>query len=239
MTMAPRFAKSFFRQVRTNIIAGFFLLIPVAGSIFIFWKLFSWADEALPRMLGLDWPPFVGLVVSILVVYLVGLAAKNYFGRKIIAGGNAIIVSIPLLNKIYLGIKQVIDTVTIDKKKLFERVVLLEFPRRESYAMGFVTSENNVKFSSATGRKLVAVFVPTVPNPTSGFLLYAPAEDLVTLDLSVETAFKLMLSAGLLGTEKSGATQKFPASGNHWNWMDIFNRKSRNNPPRDAVDPRD
>jgi uncharacterized membrane protein len=237
--MAPRLQKSFIRQFRTNFIAGFFLLIPVVGSILIFWKLFTWADKALPRTLGMHWPPFTGLVVTVIIVYLVGLAAKNYFGKKIIAIGNAIIVNIPLLNKIYLIIKQVIDTVTIDKKKLFERVVIFEFPRKDCYSVGFVTSQNNEKFSTRAGRKLVAVYLPNAPTITAGFLLYLPEEELITIDMPVETALKLLVSGGLLGTEKSGITQKFSTPGGQWNWMDIFKGKSRRNTPADLVDPRD
>jgi uncharacterized membrane protein len=231
--------KSFLRQFRTNFIAGFFLLIPVVGSIFIFWKLFNWADKALPKVLGMHWPPFTGLVVTVLIVYLVGLAAKNYFGRKIIAIGNAIIVSIPLLNKIYLVIKQVIDTVSVDKKKVFERVVLMEFPRAGSFALGFVTSESNEQISVKTGKKLTAVFIPTVPNPTTGFLLYVPEEELVTLDMPMETAFKLMLSAGLLGTEKTGNTQKYSTTGEQWKWTDIFKRKPGKGTSQNSGGPRE
>jgi uncharacterized membrane protein len=231
--------KALFHQFRTNFIAGFFLLIPVVGSLFIFWKLFNWADKALPKTLGMHWPPFTGLVVTVLVVYLVGLLAKNYFGRKIIAIGNAIITSIPLLNKIFLVIKQVIDTVSVDKKKLFERAVLLEFPHPGSLIVGFVTSEKNEQLSAKTGKRLVAVFVPTVPNPTSGFLLYLTEENLITLDMPVESALKLIVSIGLLGTEKTGNTQKYSLDGNRWNWMDIFRSKSRKSEPKYPPDPRD
>jgi uncharacterized membrane protein len=237
--MALPLKKSFFKQFRTNFIAGFFLLIPVVGSIFIFWKLFTWADKALPRTLGVHWPPFAGLVVTLIIVYLVGLAAKNYFGKKIIAGGNAIIVNIPLLNKIYLVIKQVIDTVSVDKKKMFESVVLVEFPRAGNFVVGFVTSKNNELFSVKAGKKLTAVFIPTAPVPTQGLLLYLSEEELIPLDMPVESALKLIVSAGLLGTERSGGTQKFPAPGGQWNWMDIFKGKSRRNAPGDLVDPRD
>jgi len=237
--MAPLMKKSFFKQFRSTFIAGFFLLIPVVGSVFIFWKLFNWADKALPKTLGMHWPPFTGLVVSLLIVYLVGLLAKNYFGKKIIAVGNAIIVSIPLLNKIYLVIKQVIDTVTIDKKKLFERVVLLEFPRKDCYSIGFVTSANNEKFSAGVGRKLAAVFIPNAPNPTTGYIVYVPDEDLTPIDIPVETALKLVVSAGILGTEKTGSTQKFSLTGNQWKWTDIFKAKPRKTSSSNPHDLRD
>ena len=237
--MVSSFAKRFIRQFRNNFLAGSLLLIPVIGSVFIVWKLFDWSDKALPRTLGVHWPPFVGLLVSIFIVYVVGLAAKNYFGRQIIATGNAIIASIPLLNKIYLIIKQIIDTVTVDKKKLFERVVLLEFPRKDCFSVGFVTSENNEKFSARAGKKLVAVFIPNAPTPTTGFLLYVPEEELTTIDMPVETALKLVVSAGLLGTEKFSDQQKVLSDGKQWNWMDIFKWKSRKTGSHNLNDLRD
>ena len=237
--MASPLKKSFFKQFRTTFVAGFFLLIPVVGSVFIFVKLFNWADKALPRTLGVHWPPFAGLVVTVFIVYLVGLAAKNYFGKKIIAIGNAIIVNIPLLNKIYLVIKQVIDTVSIDKKKMFESVVLVEFPRAGNLVVGFVTSKNNEQLSVKAGKKLIAVFIPTAPVPTQGLLLYLSEEELISLDMPVESALKLIVSIGLLGTEKTGNTQKIPSDGNQWNWMDIFRWKPRKSEPKFPPDPRD
>jgi len=237
--MASSFVKRLVKQFRNNFLAGSFLLIPVIGSVFIVWKLFDWSDKALPRTLGVHWPPFVGLLVSIFIVYAVGLTAKNYFGRKIIATGNAIIDSIPLLNKIYLIIKQIIDTVTVDKKKLFERVVLLEFPRKDCFSVGFVTSEKNEKFSAEAGKRLVAVFVPNAPTPTTGFLIYVPVEELTTIDMPVETALKLVVSAGLLGTEKFVGQPFSAETGKRWNWMDIFKWKSSKTGSHNLNDPRD
>ncbi len=194
----------FFREIRRTVLAGVFILIPLVLSVVILWRLFEWADKALPGTLGLRWPPFAGLFVSLLIVYLVGLAAKNWLGRKVIATGNAVIVSIPILNKLYLIIKQIVDTVTLDKKKLFERVVLLKYPHDNCYVIGFVTSEDNQQFSAKVGKNLMAVFVPNAPNPTTGFLFYVPEEELVTINIPVEYAFKLVVSAGVLGVREAG-----------------------------------
>ena len=194
----------FFREIRRTVLAGILILIPLVLSVVILWRLFEWADKALPGTLGLRWPPFAGLFVSLLIVYLVGLAAKNWLGRKVIATGNAVIVSIPILNKLYLIIKQIVDTVTLDKKKLFERVVLLKYPHDNCYVIGFVTSEDNQQFSAKVGKNLMAVFVPNAPNPTTGFLFYVPEEELVTINIPVEYAFKLVVSAGVLGVREAG-----------------------------------
>jgi uncharacterized membrane protein len=237
--MASYVVKKFIRQFRNNILAGLFLTIPVGGSLFIVYWLFNMADKALPRTLGMHWPPFAGLIVLIMLLYFVGFAAKNYFGRKVIATGNTIILGIPLLSKIYLIIKQIIDTVTVDKKKLFERAVLLEFPRKECFVIGLVTSENNGRFSSRAGRKLTAVFVPKAPNPTSGFLLYVPEEDLIDIDLPVEAALKLVISGGILGAEDLGSDVGLGTPTRHWKWTDIFRRKPGRSKTRPPNDPRD
>lgn len=237
--MASSLARKFLKQVRNNILAGIFLIIPVGGSLFIVYKLLDWADKALPTVLGMHWASGLGILISLMVAYLLGLLAKNWVGKKIIATGNAIIVSIPFLSKIYLIIKQIIDTVTADKRKLFERAVLLEFPRKECFVIGLVTSGNNANFSTRAGRKLVAVFVPHAPNPTSGFLLYVPEEDCVDLDIPIESALKLVISGGILGSEIFGEDQKLPTTTKHWNWTDIFKWKSRKTGSHNHNDPRD
>ena len=113
------------KEMRGTILTGIFVLIPVVLSVYILWRLFLWADTALPGALGFHWPRSVGFLASLAVVYLAGLATKHWIGRKIIATGNAIIVSIPVLNRLYLIIKQIVDAVRVGNKKLFERVVLL------------------------------------------------------------------------------------------------------------------
>jgi uncharacterized membrane protein len=212
------------REIRRTVFAGIFILIPVVLSVYILWRLFEWADKALPGTLGLTWPPFAGLFVSLAIVYLVGLAAKHWLGRKLIATGNAVIVSIPVLNKLYLIIKQIVDAVTLDKKKLFDRVVLMKYPHRNCYVIGFVTSEDNREFSDKVGSPLIAIFVPNAPNPTSGFLFYAPEEELVTVDIPVEQAFKLVVSAGVLGTGGPGGEPVTLTR--RGNWMQIFHPKA-------------
>jgi uncharacterized membrane protein len=234
--MASFATERFFRQFRNTILTGVLLVIPVAGSLFIIWKVFLLIDRALPAVMGARWFPGVGFFVTLAFIYLVGLLAKNWFGRKIIETGNSVIIRIPFLNKIYLVLKQIIDTVTMDRKSLFNRTVLVEFPRKDSYAIGFITSENNAGLSIKAGRKLLAVFVPKAPSPVTGFLLYVPEEEVITLDISVEAGFKLIVSAGLIGTEKPVMTMHETPL--HWKWTDIFKRKHR--PPKSVPhDPRD
>ena len=220
-------ARGFFRELRRTFFAGIFILIPIVLSMFIVWRVFEWADRAIPQTFGFHWPPFMGLAVILATILIVGLAAKNWFGRKILATGNAVIVSIPLLNKLYLGIKQIVDTVTADKKKLFERVVLMEFPHKGCFVLGFVTSHHNEMFSTIAGNNLLAVFVPNAPNPTTGFLFYAPEEQLTTVGLSVEAAFKMILSAGVIGPDaiREAEKKQSVAEERGGKWSRIFRRK--------------
>ncbi len=218
------FLKRFFKQVRSNIIAGILLLIPLVLSIIIMVKLFQWVDSVLPSIIGADWVPGVGVLVILIVAYFAGVAAKNFFGKKLISTANAIIANIPVLNKVYLAIQQIVDAATLSKKNLFERAVLLEFPRPGSFGIGFVTSENNNDFSMKAGQKLVSVFLPTTPNPTSGFLLYVSEDELIDLNLPVEVAIKLVMSGGILSADDSTRPPQ-ASSLSIKEWMGLFKRK--------------
>jgi uncharacterized membrane protein len=236
--MGRWFVKKFLKQVRNNILTGIFLIVPLIGSVWIIVKLFVWADSALPGIFGQDWIVGTGLLVTLLMAYIVGLATKYWLGRKIIATGNSVIARVPILNKIYLVLKQIIETVTGDKKKLFEHAVLIEFPRKGTYGVGFITSQKNEMVSNLTARNMVAVFMPTAPTPTQGFLLYVPEEDIIPLDMPAEAAIKLIVSAGLLSNDRIAETQTLPESPDHWNWLDIFKKKNKGG-ARPLHDPRD
>lgn len=220
------FLKRFLKQVRSNIIAGILLLIPLVLSVVIIVKLFQWIDSALPGILGADWVPGLGILVILIAAYFTGIAAKNYFGKKLISIANTIIANIPVLNKVYLAIQQLVDAATLSKKNLFDRAVMIEFPRPGSFGIGFVTCENNRDLSGRTGQKMVSVFLPTTPNPTSGFLLYVPEDELIDLNLSVEVAIKLIMSGGILNTD-SPNRQPATAPLSIKEWIGLFKRKQQ------------
>jgi len=202
--MAKRIVKKIFKQLRNNILTGVLLIIPLFVTFIIIAKLFLWVDSALPGVIGVEWAPGFGILAILVIAYFAGLAAKNYFGKKLIEIGNAIIGSIPILNKLYLAVQQIVDAFSLQNKKLFERAVLIEFPKANCFSIAFVTSENNQDFSTRIGQKMLAVFVPTTPNPTSGYLLYFPENDVIDLNIPVEAAIKLVMSAGMLSAEQIG-----------------------------------
>ncbi len=233
-------------KVRGNIVAGILLLIPSITTIYVFTKLFGLIDSILPNIFHAIFPflpekwgiPGVGVVLILILSYFVGLAAKNYFGRMIIDTGNAIIASIPLLNKLYLGVQQIIDSVAGNKKNLFEKAVLIEYPKKDSFCIGFVTAETTGEIPRKTDHEMVSVFVPTTPNPTSGFLLFIPTSEAIELDMNVETAIKLVMSAGMVDTDHIKQTNHMytlPKQLKHFNWLKIFGKGSK--PPK--ADPRD
>ncbi len=230
-----------------NIVAGILLLIPSVTTIYVFVKLFALVDSILPSLSHAILPflpekwgiPGIGVIVILIFSYFVGLAAKNYFGRMIIDTGNAIISSIPLLNKIYLGIQQVIDSVSGQKKNLFEKAVLLQYPKKDSYCIGFMTADTTGEIPQKTGQDMVSIFVPTTPNPTSGFLLFLPRSEIIILDMNVETAIKIVMSAGMVNTDqikKTNHMYTLPRHIKNFNWLRMFGKKGRNSPPPDPRD---
>lgn len=141
-------------------------------------------------------------ILAIVLICAVGVAARYYFGKKMIEWADRALMHIPLLNKIYGATKQVNDALVTGNKNSFKTVVLIEFPHPGSYSMGFLTSED-AEISIKTGEKLVCVFVPTTPNPTSGFLMLVPDEKVTRLKMSVADGLKYIISLGSIAPEIS------------------------------------
>jgi uncharacterized membrane protein len=140
----------------------------------------------------------VALVLATFLIGTVGLLARNYFGKRIIEWVDSALMRIPLLNKIYSATKQVNEAFSSTDKTAFRTVVLVEFPRAGVYSIGFITGDRPEAVQARTGQKVVCVFVPLTPNPTSGFLLMVPEEDVIKLDMSVPDAIKYVISLGAI-----------------------------------------
>jgi uncharacterized membrane protein len=140
----------------------------------------------------------VALVLAVFLIGTVGLLARNYFGKRIIEWVDSALMRIPLLNKIYSATKQVNDAFSSTNKTAFRTVVLVEFPHGGVYSIGFITSDQQDEVQAKTGQKVVCVFVPATPNPTSGFLLMVPEEKAIKLDMSVPDAIKYVISLGAI-----------------------------------------
>jgi uncharacterized membrane protein len=142
----------------------------------------------------------VALVLAVVLISVAGVLARYYIGKKVIDWTDRVLMRVPLLNKFYGAIKQVNDAFAGNKHS-FKTVVLVEFPGPGNYSVGFITSEQQGEIQQKTGRNLVSVFVPTTPNPTSGFLILVPGEKLTKLDMSVTDAIKYIVSLGAISQE--------------------------------------
>jgi uncharacterized membrane protein len=228
----------FIRQVRSNILYGVFLVLPIVASVFIIMKLFHWMDSWIylvaPNSLRKDILPGMGIVVLLGGTYLLGAFARMWVGKRLLHFGNELFKKIPLFNKIYGVLKQVVDAIASPKKKVLDKVVLIEFPQEGSYCLAFVTSRENAAISKATGSQMISVFLPKVPNPASGFLFYVPASKVTEVDISMETAIKLIMSAGVVTPDKKNAPEPTATLQDLPSLLRIFK------PPKKQVnDPRD
>ncbi len=146
--------------------------------------------------------PGVGLVVALIIVLLVGGFTANFLGRRLIAIGDNIITQMPAIGTVYNALRQIFKA-AIDNNRSFSEVAMIEYPRKGVWAIGFVTNDIEGQIANQVGGETIAIFLPTTPNPTSGFLLFLPKEDVKILDMTVEEGARLVISAGLTNEEKS------------------------------------
>ncbi|MCL2689969.1 MAG: DUF502 domain-containing protein [Chitinispirillia bacterium] len=226
------------KEFRSNIIAGTFIILPVFITIFLVATIFLWVDSSLPGILGMSWPPGFGILVLLACAYIAGLIAKNYIGEKVFAAGNLIVKRIPIVNKIYPAVHQIVDSINTQNKKLFDRVVLVEFPKANSYSIAFVTADENPIFSEKLGKKLIAVYMITAPNPTSGFLVYYPEDEVIEIDMAVDVAMKKIMSIGMLHDDQLMKEALHTNVDVHWNKTPIFKREAKTEKIK-ILDPKD
>lgn len=191
----------FWPAVRKSFFAGLVVVVPLAASVgILFWLFTMVTNWLLPSALRAGEQQLLyraaALVVFVLLVTSVGWVTRLVIGRRLVTLAERIVARVPLLNRIYAFVKDVSNTMLAGKKSAFQRVVLVEFPRAGSYAIGFVTSETEGEAQALTAATLVNVFVPTTPNPTSGFLIFVPREQLIPMSMSVADGMKMVISGG-------------------------------------------
>lgn len=152
--------------------------------------------------------PGLGVLALLLMLLVVGFFAAGLIGRMVFRLGESLIDRVPVVRSVYGALKQIFETVFADSSSSFREVVLVEYPRRGLWAVGFITGRTKGEVRDRIERDLVNVFLPTTPNPTSGFLLFVPREDLVHLDMSVEEGIKMVISAGIVTPPRAAAAAK-------------------------------
>lgn len=195
-------------QIRKTFLAGFIVLTPISLTIYIFYLLFRLLDGILRNAvirflaeqvglshLGVPVPGF-GVLALLVLLFLTGIIARNYFGRKLIAVGDHVVTHIPLINRIYIAIREISEAVLSEKREVFKKAVLIEYPRKGLYSIAFFTQDTKGPVQDILKKDVVSVFVPTTPNPTSGYLLFVPKTNIMDLEMTVEDALKLVISGG-------------------------------------------
>lgn len=192
------------RNIGRHFLAGILVVAPIGVTIWILlWILLtidSFVQPVMRTILGRT-VPGVGLGITILLVYIVGVITSNVIGRRIVRFGESLLARVPVFRYLYSGIKQFLESFAAPGKAGFTQVVLVEFPRKGMKAMGFITGE----LTDESGRKMFSVFIPTTPNPTTGFLEIVGQDELVRTDISVEEAMKFIVSAGATSTAETKA----------------------------------
>ena len=210
----------FTSNLRNNFLTGLAVIIPVFITTYLIWSTIGIVDGwvlplipekyAIDKFIGID-VKGIGVIIFLLFTIFIGSLTKGYFGRTILKSAESLVDRMPVVRSIYNGIKQIAETVFSQSNNSFERACLVEYPRKGIWAVAFVSTKTKGEVSEKIGKNkdLFSIFLPTTPNPTSGFLLFLPEKDIIFLDMTVEDAAKLVISAGLV-TPKNiiASTQK-------------------------------
>lgn len=210
----------FLGWLKSNFFTGFIVLLPITITVYLFKVVVISLDSFVLSLIPPKYHPAdhisnllpidheihiygVGLLSGFIVLVLVGLLAKNFFGRIMIKWWERLIENIPGVRTIYSSIKQVIDAITSTSSASFREVVMVEYPRKGLWSIAFVSGRTKGVVGDQTGEDMLNVFLPTTPNPTSGFLLFVPKKDVVHLDMTVDQGIKMVISAGIVTPTKA------------------------------------
>ncbi len=213
----------FKQDLKNDLIAGFLVVIPLATTIWLTITIAKWVIDLLTRV-PKQVNPFdsldpiltnvinlsVGFAVPLLSILVIGLMARNIVGRWLLDVGEQLLQAIPLAGSVYKTLKQILETLLRDSQNRFSRVVMLEYPRKGIWTIGFVTGAVSTELQSHLPEKMISVFIPTTPNPTSGWYAMVPEEEAIDLAISIEDAFKVLISGGIVNPETSVPNVSLP-----------------------------
>ena len=197
-------------RLRNYFLTGFVICAPVTITIYITIAIIRWIDSWVKPYIPYSYNPDqylpfaipgIGLIVAIAFITIVGFLTANLIGRSIVSYGEKWLARMPIVRNVYSALKQIFETILTNNSKSFQKVVLIEYPRKGLWAIAFVAADTMGEVKNNLNKKTsktISVFLPTTPNPTSGFLLFVPEKDVIYLDMNVEEAAKLVISAGLV-----------------------------------------
>lgn len=199
-------------KLRAYFFTGILVTAPVSITFYMAYKIFVWIDVSVnhlipPELIArynipLTTIPGIGIVILILAMIFIGMFAAGFVGRFFLHLGDWIVRRLPVISSIYSLLKQVFETMFYDKKQSFNKCVLLEYPRKGIWILGFVSAETKGEIKKELHEELLSVFIPTTPNPTSGFLIFVPKKDVIPLSMSVEQGIKFVISCGIVEPDK-------------------------------------
>ena len=196
-------------RMRRYFVAGLLVWLPVGATILVFSLLLDLMDRLLlllpsafrpEALFGFDIPG-LGAITALIVLVITGMLAANLLGRRLVKFYESVLERIPFVRTVYGVVKHFSEVVFSDSTDSFKKVLLIEYPRENLYSLAFQTSEDPAEVHAVTGEPIVAVFLPTTPNPTSGFMLFVPTRSVIELDMSVEQALKMIISLGVVVPE--------------------------------------
>ncbi len=198
------------KTIKGIFLTGLAVIIPIGLTIYILFLIIGMIDSWLmflpdryhPDALLRFHIPGLGIIITAALIFICGLVTESYLGRKVFNLWEIFIEKIPVVRSLYQPIKQIVDGLISDKKESFKRVVMVEFPRAGMYSIGFITGHCPSEVQQNVGKLCYGVFVPTTPNPTSGYFVMVPEDDVVSMDMSVEDAFTLIVSMGIVTPQK-------------------------------------
>jgi uncharacterized membrane protein len=208
LTVKPKF--SLYQWLRNSFFTGIVVATPVTVTIWIVYTVISFVDRSVKPLIPARWLPEdslvyaipgLGLVVAVIGLTALGALAANILGRSLLQFGERLVARVPFVREVYGLLKQVIETVFTSNEKAFKEVALIQYPRIGLWTIGFVSAPVRGELAQHLGDDVIGVFVPTIPNPTSGFIIWSKRSELIFLDMTVEEGAKLILSAGIVTPE--------------------------------------
>jgi uncharacterized membrane protein len=194
-------------RLRAYLLAGILVTAPIAITLFLSWRLIAFIDNRVSAVLPARFNPEtylpfsipgIGVVIMLIMLMLIGFLAANFAGRFVMRTAERVLAKIPAVRSLYSATKQIFETVLANQSNAFREVVLIEYPRREMWVIGFITGSTEGEIQNLTEEHMINVFVPTTPNPTSGFLVFVPKRDIHVLAMSVEEGIKMVVSGGIV-----------------------------------------
>ncbi len=203
VTIKPSFGK----RIRAYFFAGILVTAPISITFYLAWLFINFVDNKITPLIPAKYNPEsylpfavpgLGLVVLFLALTLVGMLTAGFLGRYMIGLSERLLNRMPVIRNVYSAVKQILETVLAQQSNAFREAVLIEYPRRGLWAIAFITGRTEGEVQSLTEEETVNIFLPTTPNPTSGFLLFVPRKDLIPLSMTVEEAIKMVISGGIV-----------------------------------------